>query len=155
MTDDPNDLSGERIERLQRERMRLLYVQLVFFVLWQLTFFSRPLREAGEARAVDHVKIGAYVVWAAVLVIALATGGGYIQPRAVRAVLNDELTIEHRRRAMSLGFLAAMTAAVACYFIDQFAGMPAGVAIHTILTVGVATALLRFAMLERRAQAHG
>jgi hypothetical protein len=155
MTEDPNRPSAERIERLQRRRTRLLFMQAIIFLLWQTTFFARPLHEAATAQAVDHVKIGAYIVWAAVLVLFLATGGGYILPRAVRAVLNDESTVEHRRRAMTAGFLAAMAAAVVCYFIDQFAGMPAGVAIHAILTVGVATALLGFAWLERRAQADG
>jgi hypothetical protein len=154
-TEDPNHPSAERIERLQRRRTRLLFMQAIIFLLWQTSFFARPLREAATARGVDHVKIGAYIVWAAALVLFVATGGGYIQPKAVRRVLNDELTIDHRRRAMTAGFLASMMAAVICYFIDQFLGMPAGVAIHTILTVGVAAALLRFAMLERRAQADG
>jgi hypothetical protein len=132
-----------------------MFTQAIIFLLWQTTFFAQPPRATEALRTVDHVKLGAYIVWAAVLVLFLATGGGYIQPRAVRAVLNDELTIDHRRKAMSLGFLAAMAAAVACYFLAQFEPMSAGIAIHVILSVGVAAALLRFAMLERRAQADG
>lgn len=154
MTDDPKP-SAARIERLQQRRTRLMFVQAIIFLLWQTTFFAEPARTTAALRTVDHVKLGAYIVWAAALVLFLATGGGYIQPRAVRRVLNDEVTVDHRRRAMSLGFLASMAAAVVCYFIAQVEPMSAGVAIHVILSVGVAAALLRFAMLERRAQADG
>src|SRR5262245_14018236 len=102
--------SGQEIERLQRRRTRLMFAQALVFLLWQVSFFSQPERATSALRTVDHVKVGAYVIWAAVLVLFLATGGGYILPRAVRAVLNDESTIEHRRRAMSVGFLVAMGA---------------------------------------------
>lgn len=147
--------SAERIEHLQRRRTRLMFFQAIIFLFWQTTFFAQPVRTTEALRTVDHVKLGAYIVWAGVLVLFLATGGGYIQPKAVRQVLNDELTVDHRRRAMSLGFLAAMAAAVVCYFIAQVEPISAGIAIHAILSVGVASALLRFAWLERRAQADG
>ena len=149
---EPERPSAARIEHLQRRRTRLLFTQGLIFLMWQTSFFAQPQRATEALRTVDHVKAGAYVVWAVLLTLFVATGGGYIQPRAVREVLNDESTIEHRRRAMTAGFLAAVAAAVACYLVLQVAPMTAGEAVHAILTVGVATALLRFAMLERRAQ---
>jgi hypothetical protein len=157
MPTDPDSRrpSAEKIERLQRRRTRLLTFQALVFLLWQTTYFSVADRSSEVIRTVDHVKIGAYIVWAAVLLLFLATGGGYIQPKEVRAVLNDELTIDHRRRAMTLAFLASMGAAVAVYLVNQFEPLSAGDAIHAILTVGVFTALVRFAMLERRAQKDG
>jgi hypothetical protein len=149
---DPHRIDAARIERLQRRRTRLLFTQGIIFLLWQTSFFTTPVRTTEALRTVDHVRVGAYVIWAALLVLFLSTGGGYILPRAVREVLNDESTIEHRRRAMTAGFLVAMAAAVGCYLIEQFEAITAGEAVHVILSLGVATALLRFAMLERRAQ---
>lgn len=146
---------AEKIEHLQRRRTRLLTFQALFFLLWQATFFVNSPHGSQVVRTVDHVKIGAYIVWAAVLLLFLGTGGGYIQSREVRAILNDESTVEHRRRAMATAFLGSMATAVAVYLINQIEPMSAGDAIHAILTVGVATALLRFAILERRAQADG
>jgi hypothetical protein len=144
--------SAEHIERLQRRRTRLLFFQGIVFLLWQTSFFRMGEPDAG--RAVDHVTVAAYIVWALLLLAYIATGGGPFLPRDVRAVLNDETTVEHRRRGMAAGFWAAMAAALGCYVLGFFDLVSARDVIHTVLTAGVGASLLTFAVLERRAQPH-
>src|SRR5690349_1456780 len=113
MSDKPFP-SAEEIERLQRRRTRLTLTQALLFLLWQTSFLLQEDSGVGD-RAVDRVKIGAYVVWALLLLVFLMTGGNWWSPREVRAVLNDETTTSHRHRAMSAGFLVASAAAVGLY----------------------------------------
>ena len=150
-TPDPTPPSAERIEHLQRRRTRLMFVQALIFLIWQTTYFATP-HIAPAPHDGNHVKIAAYVVWAILLLLFIGTGGGYLQSRAVRAVLNDESTVEHRRTAMVRGYWVSMLAAIGCYLISLFEPMTAGEVIHAVLTCGVAAALLSFAVLERRAQ---
>ncbi len=151
----PPPPSAERIERLQQRRTRVMWVQALFFVIWQTSYFSAQDHALNGARLVDHVKIGAYLVWSLALLAFIATGGGYLQSREVRAVLNDETTIAHRRTAMVTGYWVAMLVAVAAYLISLFQPITAGEVIHAVLTAGVASALIHFVKLERRAQADG
>jgi hypothetical protein len=153
--EQPDRPSAEKIERLQRRRTRLMFVQGLFFLLWQVNYFATSPSELNVASAANHVKVSAYLVWALVLLAFLATGGGWRDSPKVREILNDETTRDHRRRAIELGFWAAMAATIACYAINLFEPLSTRVVIHAVLTSGVTAALLRFSMLERRAQAYG
>jgi hypothetical protein len=150
---DPQPVSAERIEALQRRRTRLMWMQGLFFLIWQANFFAFDEQPAGDG-PVGHVKVSAYVVWAIVLLAFIATGGGYLQSRQVRAILNDESTVEHRRTAMVTGYWVTMMAAIGAYLASLFRPLTAGEVIHIVLTAGVAAALINFAVLERRAQAN-
>ena len=70
---------------------------------------------------------------------------------SVRALMDDEVTRENRHRALSLGFGLAMATAIGLFLIDRFEPLAAPVAIQLILSVGLGTALVRFAVLEKRA----
>ena len=143
----------EKAERLSRKRARMLPFLAMIYLTQQATFF------AGDAppgvRAVDHVKIGAWLVLSLVLVMAIATNGFWLQSPEVRALIDDENTRANRARAMSAGFIAAMLGGIALYFITQFEAVTAREAIHVILSLGLAAALVRFGMLERRAHGDG
>lgn len=147
--------SPERIERLQKRRTRIFTVQVLLFAIWQVDYFAITRGPASLTAALHTFRVSAYVVWVAALLMALATGGGFRYGREVRAILNDESTREHRRRAMEVGFWAAMTASLGCYLVNLFHPLGAGTVIHVILTFGVACAMLMFVALERRAQADG
>ena len=142
----------EIAERLTRRRARLIPILAVLFVAGQATYFGGP---AAPLRTVDTVRISAWLVWALALLFLLATGGGYFRSKAVRALLNDETTREHRGRALAAGFWAAMLACVVMYVLSAYEPVSAREAIHLVLTVGVAMALIRFGQLERRALASG
>ncbi|HEX2802748.1 MAG TPA: hypothetical protein VHN55_02005 [Sphingomicrobium sp.] len=136
-----------RAEELSRKRARALPVLGVLFISQQLVFFSSPARD----RMVDHVHIGAWLILSVVMLLALTTGGGWIYPRSVRQLANDEATRVHRDDAFRYGFLAAMVACIALYVVTLFEPFGEREAIHLILTVGIGMALLRFGLLERRA----
>jgi hypothetical protein len=146
--------TAERIEHLQPRRTRLTTVQAVLFVFWQANFFLIP-HDFGTDRAVDRVKLVAYLVWAALLLVFIATGGNWWQPQAVRAILNDETTLLHRRRATEAGFLVGMVIALGCETASLFMAVPERAAVHIVMTAGVGSALFVFAALERRAQRGG
>jgi hypothetical protein len=148
MASDPGSRpSADLIERLQRRRTVLMLFQGLFFVIWQVSFYS--LVESG--RAVDRVKIAAYLVWAVLLLAFLGTGGGWAYPRAVRAVLDDEGTVANRRQGMITGFWAAMAATLGAYAVNLWSPLSALSVMHVVLTAGVGASLLTFAFLERRA----
>jgi len=142
----------ENADRLSRRRARMLPMLAVIFIFQQLAYFSEP--DAGM-RAVDHVKIGAWVLLSIVLLLALATGGSWFRPKAVRELMDDEITRANRADAFRLAFFMSMGGAIALYFVSLFDPMSGREAIHLIMTIGIASALIRFGMLERRAHKDG
>ena len=89
------------------------------------------------------------------LLLALATGGGWIYSRSVRDLANDEVTRANRDTAIAFGFFAAMVACVALYVLTLFEPLGGRDAVHVIMSIGIAAALLRFGLLERRALRDG
>jgi hypothetical protein len=139
----------EKAEQLGRRRARMLPFLALMFIAQQASFFVEGSGGSAE-RAVDHVKFGAWLLLSGVLLAALWTGGFWLQKREVRALMDDEVTRAHRSAALSLGFLVAMLAAIGLYLVDLYEPMTSRVAIHLIVTAGIAAALLRFGVLERR-----
>ena len=139
---------SEQAERLGRRRARALPVLGVVFLAQQASFLSMPEQ---AARPVDHLKISAWLLLTIVLLAGLATGGGWFRSRPVRELLNDESTRAHRQTGYVYGFWAAMGTALGLYVVNMFEPVSGRDAVHIIVTVAVATALLNFGMLERRA----
>ena len=144
---------SERADYLSRRRARMLPFLAIIYLTQQASFLS-ALGD-GTHRDVDHFKIGAWVVLSLVLLSALATKGFWLQPRAVRDLIDDEGTRANRLDAMRIGFLFACCAALAAYFIAQFQPLTVGETAHLVLTFGLGAALIRFGLLERRAHQGG
>jgi hypothetical protein len=142
----------EMADRLSRRRARMLPFLAILFLTQQAAYFAEP--DAGM-RAVDHVKVGAWLVLSLVLLLLLATGGSWIRPKRVRALMDDEVARANRAEAFRIGFLATMAGAIILYFVSQFEPMSGRLAIHILVTIGIAAALLRFGFLERRAHKDG
>lgn len=142
----------EAAHTLSRRRARMLPALAVIFIAQQVSYFAEP--DAGM-RAVDHVKIGAWVLLSVVLLLALATGGFWFKPKRVRALMEDDVTRANRADAFRLAFLVTMAGAILLYFVSLFDPMSGREAIHLLTTIGIATALLRFGLLERRALSDG
>jgi hypothetical protein len=143
---------SEKAEALNRRRARALPALAVIFLAQQASYLSMPEH---SDRAVDHVKIGAWLLLSIVLLAGLATGGGWFRSREVRTLLNDESTRAHRQTGYVYGFWAAMGTALGLYVVNMFEPVTGREAVHIIVTVAVATALLNFGMLERRALRDG
>lgn len=151
----PEPSLSERVERAQRRRTRLIWMQGLLFLVWQGTFLNTLWSQEGPLRLVDQVKLSAFVFWGAALLLLLMTGGGWFRNRAVRAILEDESTRAHRRSALVTGFWVVMVLALGLYVLSLFFPMTALEAIHALLTAGVVTPAIAFVALERRAERHG
>jgi Na+-transporting methylmalonyl-CoA/oxaloacetate decarboxylase gamma subunit len=142
---------SERAEVLSQRRARMLPVLVVIYFSQQAAFFSA----VNGDRAVDHVKIGAWVVFSLVLLLALVTRGSWFMSRRVRDMVDDEASRANRTEALKTGFIVANGTAIFIYVASQFAPLSAREAIHLIVSLGIGCALLRFAMLERRDHRNG
>lgn len=143
----------EAADRLSRRRARMIPMLAVIFILQQASYLVG--RAEDGSRGVDHVKIAAWLVLSIMLLLALATGGFWLKPAPVRALMNDDVTRANRVEAFRVGFLATMIAAIGLYFVSLFEPVGGREAIHLLVTVGIAAALLRFGSLERRAHIDG
>lgn len=145
MAEHPNNT--ELADRLNKRRARMMPALAAFFLIQQVSYFSRI---PGE-RLVDHVRIGAWVAMSVVLLALLANGGAWIRSAAVRSLINDEVARANRASAMQFGFVLAMGGAIALYpFVDQL-GLNVRQVLHLLVSLGIAGGMLRFGALERRA----
>ena len=137
---------SEVADDLSRRRARTLPMLAVVFIIQQGAYWSNP---PGE-RLVDHVRLGAWALMALVILFTVGTGGFWGRKPEIRAMVNDEQTLANRSAAMSAGFIASMLAAITLYVLQGSLQLTAGEAIHLIVSAGLITLLMRFAMLERR-----
>ena len=144
---------AEKAEFLSQRRARMLPLLAVIYLAQQGSYFS-ALQSPTHTSSYTF-RISAWLVLSAVLLAALVTKGFWLQPRDVRDLIDDEHTKANRLDALRIGFIFAMLAGMAVYFIDQFEPLTAGAAAHLILTFGLGAALIRFGLLERHAHRDG
>jgi|SRR6478672_2138038 len=146
--------TAERAEYLSRRRARMLPVLAVIFLSQQATFFSTLNSPAPHSAYA--VKISAWLVLSIVLLAALSTKGFWLQPKEVRDLIDDENTRANRNEGMRWGFLFSMAAAIGVYALTLFdTTVTARDAVHIVMTIGLAAALIRWGILERRAHKDG
>ena len=144
---------AEEADRLSRRRARMLPFLAIIYLTQQASFFTDQHGTVG--RAVDHVKLGAWVVLTLVLLAALTTKGFWLKSREVRDLIDDETTRAHRFEGMQWGFVFSTLTAIVLYFVTMLEPVGVREAIHFIVSIGMAAALIRFGMLERRALKDG
>jgi hypothetical protein len=140
---------ADRAEFLSKRRARMLPALAVIFLSQQASFFSQM--SGGEHVSAEKAKISAWLVLSVVLLLGLATKGFWLEPKAVRDLVDDENTRANRNEAMRWGFLFAMAGAIGVYVLTMFEVVTGREAVHIVLSFGIAAALLRWAVLERRA----
>ena len=146
------DSDAAKAERLSIRRAKAMPILAILFITQQATYIVG----AGHGtRTVDRVQVGAWLVLSVVLLLALATGGGWIYSRAVRDLANDEVTKANRDSAIAFGFFVAMAACVGLYVLTLVEPLGGRDAVHAVMSVGIGAALLRFGLLERRAFGDG
>ena len=145
---------AETADRLVRRRARMMPALAMLFIAQQASYFSGTRMDEGN-RLVNHIAISGWIAMSTVLLFGLATGGGWLRGAHVRALANDESTRANRADALGLGFVATMIGAIALYLLSLFEPLGVREAIHVLITIGLAAALLRFGMLERRALKDG
>jgi hypothetical protein len=139
----------ERADLISRRRARLLPLLAILFIAGQPLYFARIGYRLADLQA------AAWLVWALVLLAALAFAGGRFAGAAVRDLVEDEVSSANRLRAYATGFWAASLSTVALFAYSLFDNLKAQESLHIVLTVGIGAALLRFGALERRALADG
>ncbi|MEA3044176.1 MAG: hypothetical protein QOH47_2014 [Sphingomonadales bacterium] len=141
----------EVAERISRRRARMFPLLGIYFIAGQAMFF----RHAEEPARIAAFKLSAWLVWAIVLMIALAFAGGHFRGAKVRSLVEDEVSSANRLRGYAAGFWAACAAAILVYVLMMFEPVTGREAIHLVLTAAVGAALIRFGTLERRALRDG
>ena len=139
---------SEEAERLSRRRARMMPFLALILITQQGAF---AVAADSPRRSVDYMTLGAWLLLAGVVLAALVTGGFWLKPRPVRDLMDDDVTKANRASALALGFVLSMATAMALYVVNFVEEVPAGIAIHVIVTCGLAAAMFRFGLLERRA----
>lgn len=139
----------DQIDKAERAGRRRAVIAIASAGIFLLTLAGS---QSGMSDA-EHVQMLAWVGWGAMLLVIL--GGGWLQSRAVRALLNDDVTRDHRQRSLAVGFWTAMATAALIFVVDRYKPFAAQEGARIILTFGIAAALLWFGKLERRAYAAG
>jgi uncharacterized membrane protein len=142
-----------KAEYLSRRRARMLPALAVIFLSQQASFFSQ-MSGSGHVSA-EKAKISAWLVLSVLLLFGLATKGFWLEPKEVRDLIDDENTRANRNEAMRWGFLFAMGSAIAVYVLTMFDTVTGREAVHIIMSFGIAAALLRWGLLEKRAHRGG
>ncbi|HEX4692951.1 hypothetical protein [Sphingomonas sp.] len=142
---------NDTADRLMDKRARMMPALAMMFVAQQAVYFTGSRLDEGKLRLVNYVSIGGWLVLSVVLLFGLVTGGTLLRDRRVRALMNDENTLANRAQAFQWGFLFTMGGAILLYILSLFTPVDARAAIHVLTAIGIAAALLRFGMLERRA----
>jgi hypothetical protein len=146
MSTDPSDIAVADDSGRQRARLALI---APIFLLQQAAFGAGD----GGDRAIDMVRLGCWLFMVAAMAALLLTGGYWLRTPAVRALMNDETARDHRARGMSTGFCCMIATAVVLYLVEALrpGAVTTAQALHMVVSLGLAAALIRFGMLERRA----
>jgi hypothetical protein len=142
---------NDTADRLMDKRARMMPALGAMFVMQQAVYFTGSRLDEGKLRLVNYVSIGGWLALSIVLLFGLVTGGTLRRSGRVRALMNDENTQANRAQAFQLAFVFTMAGAILLYVLSLFTPVGGREAIHVLMTIGIATALVRFGLLERRA----
>ena len=133
----------ELAERKASARAAVMALLAVVLAATATFGFDNPVNDVG-ARAV------AWLVELGLALMVLGSGGGLMLSRELRALMNDELSRENRRRAIVFGFYAGLVTTSALYIAAGIAPIDPRAALRLASGLTVAAALGRYAMLEWR-----
>jgi hypothetical protein len=134
----------------QYSRKRAAGVAAAAIVFLAIQVLARPFFIAGSETA-HHVQIDLWAVTAVVLLLLLATGGGLLNSRQIRSLVNDDVAHANYRTAVLAGYWVAMTTALGLYVFPRFASLTVREGVYLVVTPSIVVALLAFAYLESRA----
>lgn len=138
-----SDASVEKAERASSVRSSLMAAGALILAInaWLQWGSAEALRPGFSS--------GLWVAMVAVWTAVLATGGGLALGKRMRALINDELSLRNRARAVAAGFYAMLATALGLYVAAWYAEIAGGDALRLITAVGLATALFVYSWLER------
>lgn len=143
------DQADELAERVQRGALRKMALFGAAFMLWQISYFTLARPVGDTLRAVDIVRTAGFLVWSAALPMLFAKSGAAFLPRAVRAIVDDELAQARRAIGYRNGFWAMTLVNFAGYLSTMAFQLKAVDLAHIGLSAGVLTVLATQLWLER------
>jgi hypothetical protein len=146
----PTTAEHDLADRVTRRRARMMPFLAILFLAGQPLYFAR-----NQIEIETPVKTAIWLAWSAVLLLALAMAGGHFRGRAVRDLVEDEVTRANRLRAYAAGFWTAMATVFGIYGLSVFDNIQGRESVHLIMTFSIAVALITFAALEKRALRDG
>ena len=139
-------------DRLSRRRAVGTAAATTIFLAIQVV--ARPVfRDDGYG--ISALRANMWAINAGCLLLLLLPIGGYVFGARVRALVNDDVSRHHARRAAAFGFWVAMLVALGLYVLPASQGFTAREAAYLVVTPAVGVALLAFAWLEARAHRDG
>ena len=138
------DATVESAERAARGRAVLMALAGAILPLNAVLQWGDPAYVGPTARGAVWVLL--ILGWMALF----ANGGGLRLRGRMRELLNDELSLRNRARAVNAGFYVTLVAALVVYLASWRTEIATGDAIKLITAVGLSTALFRYAWLEWR-----
>ena len=136
-------------DRKSRKRALLFAVATVIFLAVQIV--TRPNFTEGEYS--HGWRLYAWAFNAALLLLCLGGGGGFMNSKQIRALIHDDVARTNNRIACTAGFWVAMVSALATFVIPGFQGMTGLQVGYIVVTLSASAALLAFSWLEFRAHA--
>ncbi len=150
--DDPG--GATKRERLQSQRSRMLWIfpVVAMIFLWQATLGAVEIL-AGRGEFGDYLGVVLPVLYS--WVVAMIVMGWDGQARKNRRFIEDELVLVIRARAMTAAALVLMTGLTVAFGLGLWRADIGVLAVPFALTIGAATAGIRFAWLDREAGRDG
>jgi hypothetical protein len=134
----------EIADQVSRKRAIIVAVAALAFLIIHVVL--RPFFYSAHNGNIDW-----WAVNAVVLLAGLATGGGILNRREIRLLVNDEVARSNYRTAVLAGYWVAMVGAMGVYLVPELGALSARDAIYAIVTSSIVVALLTFSYLELRA----
>jgi len=136
------DVTVEHAERQARARAIIMALAAVVLLVNAALQFGSPGYQGRSWRGASWAIT--VILW----MVILLGGGGWRFKGRLHALLNDELSLRNRSRALSWGFYATIAAGLLVYIASWQSVMSVADAMRIVTGVGLATALLGYAWLE-------
>jgi protein-S-isoprenylcysteine O-methyltransferase Ste14 len=137
-----NDI--EKAEGLSRARAVLMAIAALVLAINLAIQFGKPAYVSSDVRGASWIVViglWTFMLW---------NGGGLRPAGRMKALLNDELSLQNRARALAAGFYAAMLVSLGLFVAQWFVPISTGDALKSVSAAALCAALLRYAWLEWR-----
>jgi uncharacterized protein (DUF58 family) len=132
-----------------QEAERLVRIRAVLFCMMAATATASVL--IGLKGNPSPARLGLWLVMIVLMAANLTGSGGWLKPVAVRRLMNDETTREHRRTSTTIGFWTMIGGSLLIAVLADRLALVPGAAAELIVTAGLSAAFVAFAVLELRA----
>ena len=144
----------ENIEKLGRQRNRVLVSAAISFLVWQGATLGLDIMDAFPGRVTTALfplqlaLIAGAVAWAGSMLF-LLNFHRKVKRAGAQSVLRDELFLRNRALATMYGFAGMITGAALLLAAATFIEFSAAIALRAVLITGVITPLISQAVLGR------